>query len=153
MNSAWDKPGVPPLRRSNGARANVPPRFAPHKCFSFPPGERVIEEVEIETAALRRARSLRHERFLKGPVLMRHIGAANKLSGQALALFLAIRHRMDLTGKPMVTLPRSLLDELGVSKDAKSRGLRLLEGAELIIVDRSKGRAASVGLVTSARGG
>jgi hypothetical protein len=83
--------------------------------------------------------------------MMRHIGAANRLSGQALALFLAIRHRMDLTGKPMVTLPRGLLDELGVSKDAKSRGLRLLGGAGILVVDRSKGRTARIGLIAAAR--
>jgi hypothetical protein len=52
--------------------------------------------------------------------------------------------------KPMVTLPRSLLDELGVSTDAKSRGLRLLEDAGLIVVDRSRGRAARIGLAASA---
>jgi hypothetical protein len=89
--------------------------------------------------------------FLKGPVLMRHVAAANRPSGQALALLLAILRRMDLTGKPMVTLPRGLLDELGVSKDAKPRGLRLLEGAGLIVVDRSKGKAARIGLAASAR--
>jgi hypothetical protein len=50
----------------------------------------------------------------------------------------------------MVTLPRSLLDELGVSTDAKSRGLRLLEDAGLIVVDRSRGRAARIGLAASA---
>jgi DNA-binding transcriptional ArsR family regulator len=115
--------------------------------LSFPSGEPTVGEIEIETGALRRARSRRRERFLKGPILMRHIGVANRLSGQALALFLAIRHRMDLTGKPVVTLPRSLLDELGVSKDAKSRGLRVLEGAGLIVVDRSKGKATRAGLV------
>jgi hypothetical protein len=106
-----------------------------------------VELIEVETATVRAAKARRSERFLKGPVLMRHIGAANKLSGQALALLLAVHHQIALTGKPMVTLPRGLLDTLGVSKDAKSRGLRQLEGAGLLVVDRSSGRAARIGLV------
>jgi hypothetical protein len=153
MDSAAHTSGVAPPQWSNSASASGPSRCGSYECFSSLPDDRIVQEVEveIETAALRRASARRRERFLKGPILMRHIGTANKLSGQALALFLAIRHRIDLTGKPTVTLPRSLLDELGISKDAKSRGLRQLEGAGLVVVDRSKGRAARVALVALAR--
>jgi hypothetical protein len=63
-----------------------------------------------------------------------------------LAVLLAIHHQSDLTGKPSVTLPARLLADLGVSRDAKARGLKLLELAGLVIVTRSRGRAARIQL-------
>jgi DNA-binding transcriptional ArsR family regulator len=51
-----------------------------------------------------------------------------------------------LTSKPIVTLPAKLLSELGVSRDAKARGLKALEQAGLVHVSRSKGKAARIEL-------
>ena len=104
------------------------------------------KEVEVETGLLHRSRIRRAERFLKGPILMREIAAPAKLPGQALALLLAIHHRTALTGKAIVTLPASLLNELGISRDAKARGFKVLEQAGLIEVIRSKGCTAKVRL-------
>jgi len=75
---------------------------------------------------------------------MREIAAAARLPGQALALFLAIHHQTDLTGKPIVNLPAKLLVDLGVSRDAKARGLKALEQAGLVHVSRSRGKAARI---------
>jgi DNA-binding MarR family transcriptional regulator len=77
---------------------------------------------------------------------MREIAIAACLPGQALALFLATHHQTALTGKPIVTLPAKLLRELGVSRDAKARGLKALEQAGLVYVSRSKGKAARIEL-------
>jgi DNA-binding MarR family transcriptional regulator len=77
---------------------------------------------------------------------MREIGAAARLPGQALALFLALHHQTALTGKPIVTLPAKLLTDLGVSRDAKARGLKALEQAGLVYVSRSRGKAARIEL-------
>jgi DNA-binding transcriptional ArsR family regulator len=105
-----------------------------------------IQETEVQTDLLRRSQKRWCERFLKGPILMREIAVAACLPGQALALFLAIHHRTALTSKPIVTLPAKLLMELGVSRDAKARGLKALEQAGLVYVSRSKGKAARIEL-------
>ena len=41
---------------------------------------------------------------------MRHIEVAAKLSGKALAVFLAVHHRVALTGETSVSLPMSMLE-------------------------------------------
>jgi DNA-binding transcriptional MocR family regulator len=68
---------------------------------------------------------------------MAEIGQAARLPGQTLALFLALHHQTTLTGKAMVTSPRSLLAMLGIGKDAKARALRQLEQAGLVTVERA----------------
>ncbi|MET3911912.1 DNA-binding MarR family transcriptional regulator [Bradyrhizobium sp. S3.3.6] len=83
-------------------------------------------------------------RFLKGPIPMNELWVAARLPGQALAVYLAIRHQCDLTGKACVTLPGALLERFGVDKDAKSRALRSLSAAGLIRVDQQRGRSARV---------
>ena len=105
-----------------------------------------IKSVEIETDVLRASRVRREGRFLKGPIPLLDIGAAARLPGKALTVFLAIHHQTALTGKPAVTLPKSLLLDLGISKDAKARAVAALEGAGLIEVVRARGRAVRVGL-------
>jgi hypothetical protein len=105
-------------------------------------------ETEVETEALRRDKPRRSMRFLKGPIPMQEIATAAKLPGQSLAVLLAVHHQTTLTGKSMVTLPSGLLNDLGTNRDAKGRALRLLEEVGLIHVERSKGRAARVGLVS-----
>lgn len=106
-----------------------------------------IPDTEVVTDVLRAAQARRAERFLKGPILMREIATAARLPGAALALFLAARHRADLTRKSTVTLPYDLLNQLGLSRDAKARGLRQLEAAGLVRVERVAGRSARVALV------
>jgi DNA-binding MarR family transcriptional regulator len=83
---------------------------------------------------------------------MREIAAAARLPGQSLALFLAVHHQTALTGRPSVTLPARLLSELGISRDAKSRGLKALEGVGLVNIARSKGKAARIRLIQTTGG-
>jgi DNA-binding MarR family transcriptional regulator len=117
------------------------------------PNQDDIKETEVETDLVRQAKIRRGERFLKGPIPMREIASAARLPGQALALFLAVHHQTALTGKPVVTLPARLLADLGISRGAKSRGLKSLEQSGLITVLQSKGRAARVQLtVTQIKG-
>ena len=75
------------------------------------------------------------------------ISQASRLGGRALAVYLAIHHQTALTGHAVVTLPRGLLESLGVDKDAKARALRLLEAAAVITIDQAKGRTARISLV------
>jgi DNA-binding MarR family transcriptional regulator len=112
-----------------------------------------IKEIEVETNLFRQSKIRRGERFLRGPIPLKDIATAACLPGQALALFLAVHHQTALTGKPSVTLPARLLTELGISRGAKSRGLKSLEQSGLITVLQSKGRAARVQLrVTQIKG-
>jgi hypothetical protein len=109
-------------------------------------GHDAIKETEVRTSLIRRSRVRRAGRFLKGPIPLRDIAVAARLTGKALALFLLVHHQTDLTGKQIVTLPSKLLSDLGISRGAKARGLALLENAGLITVTRSRGRAARIGL-------
>ena len=102
------------------------------------------KELEIETAWSRSKRVKINGMFLKGPIPLDQIAKASRLPGQALSVLLAIHHRVALTGNETVTLPKRLLDQLGVSRDSKARSLRLLEMASLVVVERHKGRTARV---------
>jgi hypothetical protein len=103
-----------------------------------------IKETEIETKVGQRKALRMQERFLKGPIPMRHIARAAKLPGQALSVYLALHHQTALTRRQWVTVPRGLLTQLGVSRDAKARALQQLEAAVLVRVARAKGKAALV---------
>jgi hypothetical protein len=108
-----------------------------------------IAEVEVETAALRSARVRSARRFLKGPIPLDDIAIASRLPGRALAVFLAVHHRQALTKNPVVTLPKGLMAELGVTKDAKARALHLLEAAALVRIDRQVGRSPTITLTAT----
>ena len=105
-----------------------------------------ISGVEVETNLLRQSKTRRRERFLKGPIPFKDIAAAAILPGKSLALFVAVHHQSALTGKPVVTLPATLLRELGISRSTKARCLMGLEQAGLVSVERLKGRAARIQL-------
>lgn len=105
---------------------------------------------EIEVTPFRPSRIWR---FLKGPIPWSPVCTAARLPGQALAVFLAIHDRTAITGNPTVTLPRKVLGELGVSRDAKARALQALERASLVSVERVTGRTARITLLPAAKHG
>jgi hypothetical protein len=107
-----------------------------------------IDEIEVTLPQLRPIR-----RFLKGPIPWTELCAAARLPGQALAVFMAIHHRAALTGNAAVTLPKNLLAELGVSRDAKARALHALAEASLVAVERVSGRTARIRLLAAAKNG
>jgi DNA-binding MarR family transcriptional regulator len=118
--------------------------------YSFVVDERVCES-EVETSLLRQAKTRRSERFLKGPIPLKEITTAASLPGKSLALLLAIHYRIDLTGRASITLPSGLLAEMGISRDAKARGLKQLVQAGLIRVTPRVGRAAQIELETETK--
>jgi hypothetical protein len=99
----------------------------------------LFSETEIQTTASRLHKERAKQRFLKGPVPLPDLAAAARLPGRALALYVAILHQADLTRSPRVKLPRVLLDMFGIDKDAKSRGLKVLEQAGLISIQHKPG--------------
>lgn len=103
-------------------------------------------EIEIPTILNRHAPARSAARFLKGPIPMSELWMASRLPGQALAVYLAVRHQCDLTGRTTVTIPRSLLERFCIDKDAKSRALKSLSAAGLIKVDQQRGRSARITL-------
>ena len=108
--------------------------------------QEVISGVEVQTNLLKQSKARRRERFLKGPIPLKDIAAAARLPGKSLALFVAVHHQIDLTGKPIVTLPATLLRDFGITRNTKARCLKALEQAGLVSVMRSKGRAARIEL-------
>ena len=114
--------------------------------------EGMTGEVEVETT-VSRTRSHPTARFFKGPIPLPRLAIAARLPGKALAVYLAIVHRRDLTHEPTVTLPSTLLREFGVDRDSKARALRALEGAGLIAVERTDWRTARITLRETDRGG
>ncbi|WP_369720183.1 hypothetical protein AB8Z38_23645 [Bradyrhizobium sp. LLZ17] len=110
-----------------------------------------LSEREIPTAlALARAERLRG-RFLKGPIPLAAICRAAQLPGQSLALYLAIRHRCDLTRSSCATVPAELLGALGIDKDAKSRAIKHLASAGLVTVEQRRGRSAKIAIVVDCK--
>ena len=107
--------------------------------------EAAEQEIETQWSKARRVASQAH--FLKGPIPLEDIAVAAKLPGQALSTFLAIHHRAALTGCRSVTVPKGLLERLGISRDAKGRALHALAEASLIAVERDAGKTARVTLL------
>ena len=98
----------------------------------------------IETDSSRRNKARRGLRYLKQHDLEPILRAACQKSS-ALALYLAVLHRTDVSRSDTVTLSRGYLLEWGItSRDLKKRSLRELETAGLVAVERSPGRSARV---------
>ncbi len=108
-----------------------------------------VDEIEVETTLSRRHSTRLKSRFLKGPIPMTELWAAAQLPGQALALYIAIRHQCDISGSAIVALPAALMDRFGIGKDAKSRSLKYLCAAGLVSVQQKPGRSARVRLLNS----
>lgn len=132
---------LPDDRRADATAGSHPRDTGSSNKESTPTNIAGIAAIEVETAALRQARTRQAGRFLRGPISLRDIAAAARLSGKALAVFLAVHHRTAITRNAAVTLPKRLLTELGITKDAKARALHALETAGLIRVERRAGRA------------
>jgi DNA-binding MarR family transcriptional regulator len=120
--------------------------FTYNNTENVPTNKEDLATVEIQTDFLRQSRARRKERFLKGPIPLKDISVAACLPGKCLALFLAIHHQIALTGKPIATLPSTLLRELGITRSTKARCLTALKQTGLVSVARSKGRTARIQL-------
>jgi hypothetical protein len=84
------------------------------------------------------------EKFIKGPIPLRWVEAAGCQPGRALHVGLALWYRAGLENSRRVSLNLSRLEPLGVTRYAASRGLKALEAAGLVQVDRGQGRKAIV---------
>ena len=87
------------------------------------------------------------DRFLKGPIPMRWLERAAQQPGRALHVGIALWFFAGLTKSGKIRLSLSRLSRLGLDRHAGSRGLRALEAAGLVAVERHPGRAPRVTLL------
>ena len=90
--------------------------------------------------------------FLKGPIPMAWLNAAAKLPGKTLNVGIAIWWLAGMSKTTAFKLTRKALDQLGVSRDATSDGLKRLEDNGLILVKRSPGQRPTVQILPVAQG-
>src|SRR5215470_2895400 len=86
------------------------------------------------------------ESFLKGPVPIGWLWAAGRLPGKALLVGLDVWFRAGVQGRGTVRLSRARSWLRGLDRWTVHRALRALERAELVEVERVKGRAPMVTL-------
>ena len=78
--------------------------------------------------------------FLKGPIPWNWLSAAARLPGRALHVALSIRFWTGIKKTDRIAVSVSGLSELGLSRHAVYRGLKVLEEAGLVSVVRHRGR-------------
>ena len=89
--------------------------------------------------------------FLKGPIPMAWLNTAAKLPGKTLNVGIAIWWLAGMSKTTAFKLTGKSLDQLGVSRDAASDGLKRLEDNGLILVKRSPGQRPIVEIVPVAQ--
>jgi hypothetical protein len=115
--------------------------------YPYLSNERIPEK--LTEASLQRRLSQKRsksKRFLRGPIPLPWLQSAAKLPGKALVVALAIWY-IDGFGQDDRSLCPSLLAQFGVERRAGYRGLKALERAGLVTVDRAVGRCPRVTIV------
>jgi hypothetical protein len=82
--------------------------------------------------------------FLKGPIPLAWLNEAAKLPGKALNLGIAIWWLAGMAKAKTFKLTAKALDQLDISRDAASSGLKRLEAQGLIRVQRAPGQRPTV---------
>ena len=96
---------------------------------------RTESTIEPEGLSKRIPRHRQGEHFLKGPMPLGWLTAAENRPGKVLRIAIALWYRAGLTGSPTINLSNLAVSPFGVERDAKRRVLRLLEYAGLVTVD------------------
>jgi len=89
-------------------------------------------------------RPKRGDRFLKGPIPWNWLCNALSLRGRAGAVGVALWFRAGIARSRTVSISYRDLEEMGVNRYAARRGLRALEAAGLVSIERRPGRAPEV---------
>ena len=102
-------------------------------------------KVDYEHPQLQRLSSATRSKFFLHPrISLAWVKCAAELGNSVLLVGLVLQWRTLCCKKDSVTLPNSILLTFGLSRDAKARGLRALEKAGLIQVDRSSGKSSRI---------
>lgn len=94
-----------------------------------------------------KTRTPRHkpgELFLKGPIPWDWLARAAVLPGKALSVALVVWHLAGLCKSHTIQLKPSKVRSMGMSPRVGRRGLKALEDAGLVSVDRHRGRSPDV---------
>ena len=89
--------------------------------------------------------------FIRGPIPLAWLNAAARLPGKTLNVGIAIWWLAGMSKTTAFKLTGKSLDQLGVSRDAASDGLKRLEDNGLILVKRSPGQRPIVEIVPVAQ--
>ena len=89
--------------------------------------------------------------FIRGPIPLAWLNAAAKLPGKTLNVGLAIWWLAGMSKTTAFKLTGKSLDQLGVSRDAASDGLKRLEEHGLVLVKRSPGQRPTVQILPVAQ--
>jgi len=84
------------------------------------------------------------EKFLKGPIPLNWLAKAAQLPGKACQISVVLWFLAGLNKNQTVALSNKWLREFGVSRYAQYRGLKALEEANLVTVNRHVGRNPTV---------
>ena len=87
--------------------------------------------------------------FLKGPIPIAWLVKACALPGKAFQIGIVLWYLSGLRKNDTVILANGLLEEFHISRQAKYRCLKALEGAGLIAVEERKDRNPSVAIITA----
>ena len=116
--------------------------------MSHAPNIKIPERLS-EVSRERHARGVtrRSEQFLRGPILLTWLCTAAELPGKALAVAVATLFKSGVEQCDTVVVSRALLQRFGVGRQAGYRGLNALERANLVSVDRCRGRCPRVTVI------
>jgi hypothetical protein len=92
------------------------------------------------------------ERFLRGPVPMAWLEQAGRLSGKALHVGLYAWHLAGMSRSMTLKLSTTKLQKIGISRQAAYKALAELERQRLLLVERRRGRCATVTILRATKG-
>ena len=95
-------------------------------------------ERKIPTVTTSRRQHQLKKRFIQGPIPLTWIQRMSAMSAKTVVLALLLWYRRGFGGE--IKLTNALLQEFGVSRASKYRGLRQLEQAGLVHVSRKEGK-------------
>lgn len=84
------------------------------------------------------------ERFLRGPVPLVWLTQAARLTGKALTVGMAVWYLRGMRNADPVSLTPATWEQFGLDRFAVWRGLKQLEAAGLVTVERHRGRCPLV---------
>ena len=110
-----------------------------------------IASIPFDTEAILRLKERKQRkrkgRFVKGPLSWSWVTAAAQCHPRALEILLAVKMLSDMSGQQEVALSATILADLGISADTKSRAMAALEKAGLVHVKRRQGRLLRASLL------
>jgi len=113
-----------------------------------------IQQLEFNWNDAPRTRRLSSSRFfLKGPVDWRWLSIAGCLRGRVLHVGIVLWLLSGMLKSPTVDLKARFLRDMGIDRHTAYRGTKALEGAGLVRVERRRGRAPVVTIVSQGDSG